>query len=234
MESANAAPTPLAAFWRTLTNFDRAKLTPWLALRNTVGVILPLLLGAAMDNMLVGVAAATGALNVAFSDNHGPYRQRSQRLLTSGFMVAFAVFTGILVARNDALAISVAVVWAFAAGILVSLSVAAGDVGLISLVTLVVFSVRPASVSGALTAGLLALAGGLLQAALSLALWPVRRYQPERRALATLYEQLAGMTRDRIRTSEAPPITAHALNAHEALSTIAQPGGAHPAFDSGS
>ena len=218
----SAAPTRMAAFWRTLIHFDRAKLTPWLALRNTIGVIAPLLAGAAMGNVLTGVAAATGALNVAFSDSHAPYQQRARRLLAATVMVALAVFTGGVVGHNDVLAVAVGMAWAFAAGMLVALSPAAGDVGTISLVTLIVFSARPASVETAAIAGALALAGGLLQAALSLVLWPVRRYQPERRALADLYDQLARMTQDRIRTSEAPPVTAQAVNAHQALAALNQ------------
>ncbi len=67
-----------------------------------------------------------------------------------------------------------------------------GDIGAITLVTLIVFSASPASSFGkALSSGLLALAGALLQTVFALALWPVKRYLPESRALAVLYAELA-------------------------------------------
>ena len=45
--------------------------------------------------------------------------------------------------------------------------------------------------SGALQAGLLVLAGGLLQAAFALGAWPIRRYRPERMAIGRVFQELA-------------------------------------------
>jgi uncharacterized membrane protein YccC len=56
----------------------------------------------------------------------------------------------------------------------------------------------PQDPSHAALSGLFAFAGGLLQTLLSLALWPLRRYRPERRALADLYQELS-------RTAVSPP-----------------------------
>ncbi|HEV3196779.1 MAG TPA: hypothetical protein VGZ73_02705 [Bryobacteraceae bacterium] len=48
---------------------------PWLALRNAIGVAVPLAIGAAATPPS-GLIDATGALNVAFSDGSEPYRHR--------------------------------------------------------------------------------------------------------------------------------------------------------------
>jgi uncharacterized membrane protein YccC len=82
--------------------------------------------------------------------------------------------------------------WAFLAGLCVSISSKAGDLGLNTLVVLIVFGARGAlSPKGAFMASLLVLAGGLLQTAFALLLWPVRRYDPERRAIGQLYIDLS-------------------------------------------
>lgn len=62
------------AFWQTVVHFDRTRLTPEIALRNTVGIVAPLVLGAAMGNPSAGAVAALGALNVCYSDSRGILR----------------------------------------------------------------------------------------------------------------------------------------------------------------
>ncbi|HEX3727047.1 MAG TPA: FUSC family protein, partial [Pirellulales bacterium] len=80
----------------------------------------------------------------------------------------------------------------FVAGMLIAISTHAGDLGLNTLVTVIVFAARGAmSPKGAMGAGLLVLAGGLLQTGFALLFWPVRRYEPERRALGSVYLALS-------------------------------------------
>lgn len=69
---------------------------------------------------------------------------------------------------------------------LIALSVSASELGVLSLVLLLIYSAAPQDPGHAALSGLYAFAGGLLQTLLSLALWPLRRYRPERRALADL------------------------------------------------
>ena len=85
----------------------------------------------------------------------------------------------------------VTILWAFGAALLVALGPPAADLAVISLVTVVVFTAQPLHPAKAALTGLVALSGGLLQTALALAFWPVRRYRPERLALGELYLQLA-------------------------------------------
>src|SRR5260370_26377379 len=83
-----------SAFWSTITRFDRALLKPAMALRNALGVALPLAAGVALGNAPGGAMAATGALDVAFSDGTDPYLHRGRRMLSAAFFVALAVFAG--------------------------------------------------------------------------------------------------------------------------------------------
>jgi uncharacterized membrane protein YccC len=208
-------------FWSTIANFDRTRLAPVLALRNALGVALPLAIGIALGNPPGGALAATGALDVAFSDGTDPYLHRGRRMLSAAFFVALAVFAGRLCGRNHALALMLEAACAFVAGLLVAAGPTPGDIGGITLVTLIVFSASPASSFGkALTSGLLALAGGVLQTIFSLALWPVHRYLPESRALAALYAALGRVAASGVPATEAPAATEAIVAARDALGSL--------------
>jgi uncharacterized membrane protein YccC len=191
--TAGAEPSPGLAFWRTVKKIDQSKINNrWMALRNSLAVALPLGVGIALSNPAGAVAVTTGALNVSFSDGRDPYSQRARRMITWSVLGAFAVFTGCITGNNNVAAIAVAACWAFLAGLLIAVSQHAGDLGLNTLVALVVFAGRGATTPrGALNTGLLVLAGGLLQSSFCLAFWPVRRYDPERRAVGNVFAGLA-------------------------------------------
>ncbi|HVX66210.1 MAG TPA: FUSC family protein [Bryobacteraceae bacterium] len=215
-----APPGAWTAFWQGALRFDAAKINPQLAVRNTLGVIVPLAAGVAFDSVSAGLVAATGALNVCFSDSQEPYRLRARRMLSASLLVAGAVFAGGLSGADPWIAATVAGGWAFAAGMLVSLSVAAADLGSVSLVTLVVFMAVGVPPHQAAAAGALALGGGVLQTMLALAFWPVRPYAPERQALGQLYEELARMAAAPAAAGAGPPATAEITHAHAALAAL--------------
>ena len=179
------------AFWRVLTRFDSSKVSPYLAMRNSVGVLLPLAAGFALNMPRGGVVVASGALNAAYSDGNHPYAQRAKRMLSSSVLGALAVLLGPLSGSHHAAAVIIATLWAFAAGMFVAAGATAADLGVVSLVTLLIYAAQPLTSHQALISSALALGGGLLQTALSVALWPVRRYEPERRALASFFLALA-------------------------------------------
>jgi uncharacterized membrane protein YccC len=100
------------------------------------------------------------------------------------------------------------------------LDVAAADIGLISLVTLVIFSGQPMPPDRAVIAGLLALGGGLLQTVLAIALWPLRRYEPERRVLAALFREISRFTGEPVTATSAPPASAETTQARKTLAGV--------------
>jgi uncharacterized membrane protein YccC len=216
------APRRWQIFWDNLTRFERKKIIPRIALRNTIGIALPLVIGVASGATLSGVAIASGALNVSFSDGEDPYSQRARRMLASSLLTSAAVVIGGLVGRYQIISIVIATIWALIAGLAVALGTTAADLGVISLVTLVVYAGFPLTFQNAAWAGLLALIGGLFQTALALLLWPIRRYRPERRALGQLYLELSGMATGSISADNAPPLTHASTQAQEILSGLGQ------------
>ena len=208
------------AFWRVLTRFDSSKVSPHMALRNSIGVVLPLIVGFALDMPRGGVVVASGALNVAYSDGSDSYAQRSKRMLSSSVLCALAVLLGALSGSHNVAAVIIATLWACAAGMLVAAGTTAADLGVISLVTLLIYAAQPLTAQQALISSGLALGGGLLQTALSVALWPVQRFEPERRALANFLFELARAAEQPLSATSAPPVTVHSVQAHEALSGL--------------
>jgi uncharacterized membrane protein YccC len=208
------------AFWQVLNRFDSSKLSPYLALRNSVGVVLPLAAGFALNIPRGGVVVASGALYVAFSDGSDPYAQRARRMLSSSVLCALAVLLGTVSGSHNAAAVIIATLWAFAAGMFVTGGTDAADLGVVSLVMLLIYAAQPLTARQALLSSALALGGGLLQTALSVALWPVRRYEPERRALGNLFLELARTAERPLSATSAPPATVHSTQAQEALSGL--------------
>ncbi len=159
-------------------------------MRNSIGVVLPLIAGFALQLPRGGLVVASGALNVSYSDGSDPYLERAKRMLASSLICAIAVFAGAISGKHQIFAIALATAWAFVAGMFVAVGGAAPDLGVISLVTLLIYAAQPLTPRQAAISGGLALAGGLFQTALSVAFWPVHRYDPERSALASFYLEL--------------------------------------------
>jgi uncharacterized membrane protein YccC len=179
------------ALWRTVIRLDRSKISPSIAIRNAAAIALPLAVGTALNVPLAATAVATGALNVAFSDGYDPYAQRARRMLSWSVLGGVAVFIGAATGGDHITATLVAAIWAFVAGMLIAVNTRAGDLGLNTLVTVIVFASRPLSVQDAVYAGLLVFAGGVLQTGFALLLWPLRRRRVEREAVGQAYMELA-------------------------------------------
>jgi uncharacterized membrane protein YccC len=220
-KSEGARMRPLQALWQIVTHVDRSKINVAQALRNTLGVVAPLIVGQMMGMPRGGLAMASGALNVSYSDGSDPYEKRAKRMLGSAVWCSIAVLLGGLTSHNNVASVAMATAWAFIAGMLVALGTTAADVGVISTVVLVVYAAQPLTPRQAVEAAGLALCGGLLQILLSIALWPVRRYEPERRSLAALYAELARIAIHPSEATAAPLGAREIAQAHDALSNLA-------------
>ena len=205
-----------------LTHFDRTKVQPLIGVRNTIGIAIPLITATAIGEPFIGFLGSLGAMNTALLDGSDPYLPRGRRMLAAATLSAVAVCAGALAGAHPLLAAMLIAFWALGAGLLVALDTAAADIGLLSLVMVLVFVGQPMTPQRALTAGLIAFAGGCLQTLLSVSLWPFRRYEPERRVIAGLYSEIAAMAASPIRTSEAPRATAQATEAQLVIRALAQ------------
>lgn len=213
-------PRPLEALWRALTHFDRKRINVWMGLRNALGIVLPLAAGVRLGHVGSGLVACTGALNVAAADGVDPYRNRAARMLASSVICATAVFAGALSARNDVAAVGLNALWAFAAGLVVCVGTVAADIGMISLVVLIVYNVQSMTPAQAAWAGLIALGGGLLETALSIAPWPIRSLHPESRLIGDFYKELARAATLPPDPYSAPPASRQSMQAYEAVSSV--------------
>lgn len=210
----------MAGFWHSVTRFDRSRINTWIALRNALAVAVPLALGVALGHVAGGLIAAIGALNVAYSDGTDPYFTRARRMAAASLLVAAAVSIGGLTAGHAGYSVLLTALCAFAVGMMAAVGQTAGDIANITLVTLIVFSAHRMSSAQSWQSGALALAGGLLQMAFALALWPVRGHAPERRALAAFYQALALGAAVHAAAVEAPPASSESTQAQKALASV--------------
>ncbi len=208
------------AFWRSVIKLEPEKVVPSRSARNAIGVAVPLATGYLLGSLPAGLIVSSGALNVCFTDGDDPYRTRARRMLLGTLLVGLAVLIGTLSGGRPSIAIAIAGIWAFTAGMMVAINQSATDLGVTTLVTLIVFSAQPMEPHRAVTAGLLAIAGGLFQTLLALALWPVQGHEPERRVLANLYDELARAAESPAAATEAPPASAQATEAHTTLAAL--------------
>jgi uncharacterized membrane protein YccC len=141
-------------------------------------------------------------------------------MLLGTLLVGLAVMTGTLTGSQPAMAIAITGIWAFAAGMMVAVNQAAADMGVVTLVTLIVFSAQPMEPHRVLSAGLLAIGGGLFQTLLALALWPVQGHEPERRVLAALYDEMARAAESPAAATQAPSASVQATEAHKTLAAL--------------
>ena len=211
----------LRRFWKTLTRFDATKAVPSHALRNAIGVVIPLIGGYAFGMPRGGLVIASGALNVSYSDGSDPYLSRAKRMVASSLLCSVAVFAGAISGERQVAAVLLATVWAFVVGMFWALDGAAADLGSMSLVILLIYAALPLTPKQAAQAGVLTLAGGLLQTALSVSLWPVHRYDPERRALADFYLELSRRALTPLNPTSPPLATTQSERAQNALSSMA-------------
>src|ERR1700747_314729 len=93
-KSEGARMRPLEALWQIVTHVDRSKINVAQALRNTLGVVAPLIVGQMMGMPRGGLAMASGALNVSYSDGSDPYEKRAKRMLASTVWCSIAVVLG--------------------------------------------------------------------------------------------------------------------------------------------
>ena len=180
----------MKTYWHGLIRYEAQKVNPKIALRNALGIGIPLAIGVAFGQAAGGLMACIGALDVAYSDGADPYQFRAWRMLAASGLVGAAAFAGALAGHSMPVRLFMLGASAFAAGMMPAVSQIATDIGNVTLVTIIVFSAHPMAAHEAWLSALAALGGALFQTALAVAWWPVDRYLPERRALAQLYREL--------------------------------------------
>ncbi len=186
--------------WRSALKIDRSQLVVATALRSAFGLALPLTIGVMTGHVIEGVSIAGGAATLGAVGLTFTYRARTRLLLLASLGIAASALVGSLTGRIDWLAILLAGIWGFGAGMLVSISQASMIIGLQSVVALIVLSHFSLSPSQSVLQAMLMFIGALLQTGLGLIPLPGYSFGPERAALSTVYQVLA----DRAENSSQP------------------------------
>ncbi|MGB0135209.1 FUSC family protein, partial [Dokdonella sp.] len=150
-----------------------------------------------------GLSVAAGALITMFADQPGPYRLRLQRMLLTALVAFVAAFSGAVLGHWPAALFIVVALWGFAAALFVAVGPHASRAGMISMILLVVLAANPLPIAQALDVAMLIFAGGVLQTLFAVAAWPLRRYHPERFALAGAMRTLSAAAHKSVGQGEA-------------------------------
>lgn len=204
---------PTGAEWfvhllRSLIHIRRRDV-PWqVALRNTAGVVAPLLAGLYSGHLGAGVGIAVGALVVMFADQPGAYRDRLRRMLLTSVAGGLSALAGYSLGGHPILMLVATAVWTLCGSMLVALGPSAARAGLTSVILLLITGAGTdaGGASPWIAAGLIA-SGGVLQSLLAVAAWPLQRYRPERLALADAFVALATAARQTSASDALPPIS---------------------------
>ena len=160
------------------------------ALRCTVGVAIPLVIGLVLRQPSLSAFGAVGAVSVGFGSFQGAYRSRAALMLTAAAAMAVSIFIGALAGHSNVATVVIASATAFISGLLVAVGPAAAFVGLQSCVAVLIAAGFPSDVAGAAAAAAIVFGGGVIQTLLVVTIWPLRRFSVERQTIATAYRTL--------------------------------------------
>jgi uncharacterized membrane protein YccC len=207
------AASHLGPIVRDATKVDWSQISIPTGIRNAVGVFLPLAIGAALGETAAGLTASIGALQLAFLDKPGGYRLRALRMVLATGCAALSVFVGCMSSGHLWLSLPAVILWAMAAGLVTSLGAIITQVGLTSVILLLVYGAFRLDPGTAAIHALLLIAGALFQTLLTVAAWPFARQAPERQALAKALVALASLATSDPEDEAAPPATSEMTTA---------------------
>ncbi len=186
----NQSQTTLHQILAPTVRIDWSQFEGKAALRCTVGVAIPLVIGLVLRQPSVSAFGAVGAVSVGFGSFQGAYRSRAAVMLTAAAAMAVSIFIGALAGHSNSATVVIASVTAFLSGLLVAVGPAAAFVGLQACVAVLIAAGFPSDVPGAARAAAIVFGGGVIQTLLVVTIWPLRRFTVERHTIATAYRTL--------------------------------------------
>ncbi len=170
---------------------DRSQLTAFQAIRGTIGIAIPLVIGVASGHVVEGVSMAGGAAIVASVGLTTTSRTRTRTMLLDCVGVALAAFVGSVTGHIGWLSVLVVGIWGFGAGMAVAISQQAMVLGLQSTIALIILTHFELSPAQAAIQATWMFGGALLQTVLVIMPSPWKTTSPERSALFSVYQKLA-------------------------------------------
>ncbi len=202
---------------RESAKFERSGVELGLAARCTLGVAIPLVLALLAGQPLAGVSASLGAITAGFASRQGVHRTRALGMLVSALGMAASAFIGCHTGLDPVANVLLTALWGLLLGVVGSLGATATVVGVNAALGLIIFSQPPYNPAVAAAQAGFVLAGGLLQTALLVLVWPLQRFSGERRALAAAYRALAAYAGDLPELTLVSPATAELTSVGTAL-----------------
>jgi uncharacterized membrane protein YccC len=176
------------------------------AVRASIGVITPLIIGVTTGKVAYGSYAALGALPAGFVSFRGVSRTRVLAVLCAALGMAVSTFVGATTSASlPWLLVPIVFAWAYLTGVLASLGPTVLAVTLQWPVALLIASALPLGPGPAAIRASLVLAGGLWQCLLVVTSWTVNRGSAERTALAASYAALGSYAADVAAGRQGPP-----------------------------
>lgn len=168
---------------RSGLSVERRRLEPAVAARGALGLALVVGVSLALFGPAVAASSAFGAFQAAIATFQRSYRPRPTLALASGASLAVSTFIGYLTASHLVLFLLLLAVWTFLSGLAWAVGPTVGIIAASNVAIMLVTVTLPTSVATAAGHAAMIAVGGLVQAALIVAL-PVRRWGAQRDALA--------------------------------------------------
>lgn len=175
---------------------DHSRWVPLEAIRSTVGVAIPIGLSMVFGNAAGGSLAGIGALYTGIAATSGIHKGRVRTMITCGLMISGATTLGVLVSAHFVVALIAVILTAFMSALYSCSSRTASNVAAQTTAILCIAIGLHPPVSDALKFGLYVLGGSAIQLILLSLVWPPRRRNHERTALAEVYDSLANFVRE--------------------------------------
>lgn len=162
---------------------ERQRLEPAVAARGALGLALVVGVSLARFGPAVAVSSAFGAYQAAIATFQRSYRPRPTLATASGASLAVSTFLGYLTGAHIVAFLILLGLWTFLAGLAWAVGPTVGIIASSNVAMMLVTVTLPTSVAAAAGHAAMIAVGGLVQAALIVAL-PIRRWGAQRDALA--------------------------------------------------
>ncbi|MDT9682920.1 FUSC family protein [Streptomyces sp. TRM76323] len=173
---------------------QRRRLEPLVALRAAAGLALVVLVSAAVGGPAMAASSAFGAFQAAMATFQRSWRPRPTLALVSGLTLSVSTFLGYVCGGHLAVFLVLLAVWTFLSGLAWTAGPTVGLIASSNVAIMLVTVTLPTSVADAAVHAAVIAAGGVVQAGL-IVLFPVRRWGPQRDALADALATVADYAR---------------------------------------
>lgn len=194
-------------------SFDPGRLRLVVPFRLAIGTTIPLLIGIAADQIPLGVAAALGAFICGCADSGDIFPIRARAMVVTAVALFVTALIGGLVSENHLAIVLVSIPVAAACGFAAAFGPHASMTGTLALVIFTIWAGSALAAEAAWAQAIAVGIGGLFQAALALASWPLHRVAAARGVVADVWRTFAVASAGKPKDVLSPALPAQLLSA---------------------